>query len=247
MTASLPVLPALVDGTVIHVRQVPMRREFRHAAYQWLVDLDHLPRLPWWLRPLASFRSGDHLGDPDRPIKDNVTLFLATRGVDVSGGRILMLANARVLGHVFDPLSAFWCFDAGGELVCVVAEVHNTYGERHAYLLRPDEQGRAITDKQLYVSPFFEVAGGYELRFRLALDVVGTDVVLRRDEQVAFTASFRGTPQPASSQALLRLAARRPLMPQRISLLIRWHGIRLWARGLPVVARVKHHHQEGVR
>ena len=247
MIGSLPALPALVDGTVVHDRRHPVRHRFRYRVYQWLIDVDDPPRLPRWLRPFASFRAADHLGEPDRTIRANIERFCALRGVDVSGGRIIMLANARVLGHVFDPLSVFWCLDDNGSVRCVVAEVHNTYGERHAYLLRPDEQGRAITDKQLYVSPFFEVAGGYELRFRLEPDVVGTDVVLRRDEQVAFTASFRGTPQPASSQALLRLAARRPLMPQRISLLIRWHGIRLWARGLPVVARVKHHHQEGVR
>jgi uncharacterized protein len=58
-----------------------------------------------------------------------------------------MLANARVLGHVFDPLSVFWCYDSSELLACVVAEVHNTYGERHAYLLRPDEAGVAVTGK----------------------------------------------------------------------------------------------------
>ena len=68
-----------------------------------------------------------------------------------------MLANARVAGHVFDPLSVFWCFDSGGDLACVVAEVHNTYGERHAYLLRPDHTGTARTGKELYVSPFNDV------------------------------------------------------------------------------------------
>ena len=53
-----------------------------------------------------------------------------------------MLANARVLGHVFDPLTVFWCLRGDGGLVCVVAEVHNTYAERHVYLLHPDAQGR---------------------------------------------------------------------------------------------------------
>ena len=78
-----------------------------------------------------------------------------------------MLASARVLGHVFDPLSVFWCYGSDGVLACVVAEVHNTYGERHAYLLRPDEAGTAVTDKGFYVSPFFDVTGSYELRFTL--------------------------------------------------------------------------------
>ena len=105
-----------------------------------------------------------------------------------------MLANARVLGHVFDPLSVFWCYGGDGVLVCVVAEVHNTYGERHAYLLRPDETGTAVTDKRFYVSPFFDVTGTYELRFTLTPDLIATTVTLRRHNAVTFSATFRGRP-----------------------------------------------------
>ena len=76
---------------------------------------------------------------PGLPIKANVENYLSLHGIHLgAGGRVVMLANARVLGHVFDPLSVFWCFDGPGALVCIVAEVHNTYGERHVYLLRPD-------------------------------------------------------------------------------------------------------------
>ena len=110
-----------------------------------------------------------------------------------------MLANARVLGHVFDPLSVFWCYDRDGGLACVVAEVHNTYGERHAYLLRPDEAGVAVTGKDFHVSPFFDVSGTYELRFTLRPDLVATTVTLRREGAVAFSATFRGRPEPATA------------------------------------------------
>ena len=135
----LPTLPALVAGHVTHHRSERMRREFRHGVYQWLVDLDAIPEQPWYLRPFASFSSSDHLGDPARSITANVKHYLALNGITLGeSGRILMLANARVLGHVFDPLSVFWCFNAERVLVCIVAEVHNTYGERHVYLLRPD-------------------------------------------------------------------------------------------------------------
>ena len=78
-----------------------------------------------------------------------------------------MLANARVLGYVFNPLTVYWCHRPDGELECVVAEVHNTYRERHCYLLRPDAAGRAETAKEFYVSPFLTVAGDY----RMALPV----------------------------------------------------------------------------
>ena len=106
-----------------------------------------------------------------------------------------MLASARVLGHVFDPLSVFWCYDRDGVLACVVAEVHNTYGERHAYLLRPDEAGVAVTGKDFYVSPFFDVSGTYELRFTLRPDLVATTVTLRRHDAVAFSRDLPGPPR----------------------------------------------------
>jgi uncharacterized protein len=243
----LPRLPALVIGQVTHRRTGPVRHAFRHRVYQWLVDLDCLPRQPWHLRAFARFCSADHLGDPALPIKANIENYLAVNGVQLGDrGRVLMLAGARVLGHVFDPLSVFWCHDSDGVLACVVAEVHNTYGERHAYLLRPDQAGTAVTDKAFHVSPFFDVTGTYELRFTLTPDLVATTVTLRRHDAVAFTAAFRGRPEPATSRNLTRRLIGQPLMPQRISALIRLHGIWLWLRGLPVRSRPHHTPQEGV-
>jgi uncharacterized protein len=243
----LPALPALVVGQVTHRRPGPVRHAFRHRVYQWLVDLDSVPRQPWHLRAFARFSSADHLGDPRLTIKGNIENYLALNGVDLGDrGRVLMLAGARILGYVFDPLSVFWCYDRDGVLACVVAEVHNTHGERHAYLLRPDEAGVAVTGKDLHVSPFFDVSGTYELRFTLRPDLVATTVTLRRHDAVAFSATFRGRPEPATAPALARRLIRQPLMPQRISALIRVHGICLWLRGLPVRAHPHHTRQEGV-
>jgi uncharacterized protein len=245
--AQLPALPALVAGWVTHRRSGPVRHAFRHRVYQWLIDLDSVPRQPWCLRPFANFSSADHLGDPRLTIKGNIENYLARGGIQLGDrGRVLMLANARVLGHVFDPLSVFWCYDRDGVLACVVAEVHNTYGGRHAYLLRPDEAGVAVTGKDFHVSPFFDVSGTYELRFTLRPDLVATTVTLRREGAVAFSATFRGRPEPATAPALARRLIRQPLMTQRISVLIRVHGIWLWLRGLPVRAHPHHIRQEGV-
>ena len=230
----LPTLPALVEGVVSHHRPGPARHAFRHRAYQWLVDLDDLPRR----RPFASFGSADHLGDPRQSIKDNVVALLAEHGVDLGdGGRIVMLANARVLGHVFNPLSVFWCFDGEGQLVRIVAEVHNTYGDRHAYVLQPDASGAAVVDKALYVSPFFDVSGQYSLRFTLTAELVSCVITLRRDDELSFAASFHGRAHQASPRRIARMHLRQPLMPQRVTGLIRLHGVWLWLRRLPVVQR----------
>jgi uncharacterized protein len=243
----LPALPALVVGRVTHRRSGPVRHAFRHRAYLWLIDLDSVPRQPGHLRWFAGFSSADHLGDPRLTIKGNVENYLARSGIDLGDrGRVLMLANARVLGHVFDPLSVFWCFDSTGRLACIVAEVHNTCRERHAYLLHPDKAGVAVTDKDFHVSPFFDVSGTYELRFTLTPDRVSTAVTLRRRGAVAFSATFRGRPEPATRRNLARLIIRQPLMTQRVSALIRMHGIWLSLRGLPVRPHADHVPQAGV-
>ena len=101
-------------------------RTFAHRIYYWLVDLDGLPTLPRWLRPFAGFDARDHLGDPGRSIRQNLDAYLATQGVDLHGGRVLMLANARVLGYVFNPLTVYWCHRPDG-----TARVRGGRGAQH--------------------------------------------------------------------------------------------------------------------
>ena len=160
MTALAPVVspvrvplqtPVLYDAVVGHTRRPvpgggPVANAFSYRVHMWLVDLDRLPTLPRGLGWLARFEARDHLGSPQRSLRANVDAFLSVHDIDLTGGRVLMLANARVAGYVFNPISVHWCYRASGELACIVAEVHNTYGERHAYLLRPDPAGRAEAD-----------------------------------------------------------------------------------------------------
>ena len=237
---------AVYDAVVRHVRTQTLRRAFAHRAYLWLVDLDALPALPRWLRPFAGFSARDHLGDPARTIRQNLDAYLATRGVDLHGGRVLMLANARVLGYVFNPLTVYWCHRPDGELECVVAEVHNTYHERHCYLLRPDATGRAETDKQFYVSPFLTVTGDYRMVLPVPDRRLRLSITLRQDGEPALVATLVGTRHPATPVTLLRMLLRHPLVPQRTTALIRRHGIALWWRRLSVVPRPTHAPQEGV-
>ena len=123
-------MSALYEVTISHARSAPLRNVFRYRSYLWLVDLDHLPRVPL----LTVFRGRDHLGDPRRGIRENLDRFLAANGIS-RPHTITMLTQARVLGYVFNPLTVYWCHRPDGTLACVVAEVHNTYRQRHAYLL----------------------------------------------------------------------------------------------------------------
>ncbi len=238
--ADLPVLPALVVGRVHHTRHRPVRHSFTHKHTQWLVDLDAMPRLPRWLRPFATFRGEDHLsGNPGiAALKANVLRVLERDDIATTPrDRVVMLAHARTLGHVFDPMSAFWVFAPDGGLRAVLVEVHNTYGGRHAYVLRPDEGGRASMHKDFHVSPFNAVEGEYAIRLTLTPDTVGVAIRLRLHDEPLVTATVTGAPRPATTSAVARTALRHPLMPQRVSGLIRVHGIWLWLRRLPVRPR----------
>jgi uncharacterized protein len=250
-TYTLPDLPAIVTGHVAHRRRSPIRHAFRHGAYQWLVDLDDMPRVPRPLRQVAGFHARDHLGgsaaEASADIKTNLERYLEKRGVQLGdGSRVAMLTNARVLGHVFNPLTVYWCFGAGGGLRCIVAEVHNTYGERHVYLLEPDTDGAAHAEKRFYVSPFNDVSGDYRLRFELGRQRVCVTVCLDRDGETIFEATFDGVPTPATTTEVARAVLRRPMMPLRVAALIRMHGLLLWLRRLPIVDRPPHRPQEGV-
>ena len=244
---SRAVVPALYDSRVRHVRRQVFDRSFTHAVYLWLVDLDALPDLPRGLRPFARFEARDHLGDPHRTIRENLDAYLARQGVDLRGGRVLMLANARVLGYVFNPITVYWCHTPDDALECVVAEVHNTYGERHCYLLRPDDAGRVEVDKDFYVSPFLSVDGTYRMSLPLPGERLSLAVTLRQDGDTALTATVVGERRAATPAALARMLLRRPLMTHRTSALIRRHGIALWLRRLPVIRRPRHVPQEGVQ
>jgi DUF1365 family protein len=232
----------LYDSTVAHARRERVDRTFRHKVHYWLVDLDRLPDLG----PFARFRAADHLGDPTRSIKDNLAVWLAGQGVTVRG-RVLMLANARVLGYVFNPLTVYWVHDEHGEVECVVAEVHNTYGERHCYLLRPDEHDAARVDKQFYVSPFLEMGGRYLMRVPLPGDRLSVAVTLEQNGTTPFTATLTGARVRPTPGEVARMVLRGRLLPQRVSALIRGHGVTLWLRRVPVVPRPQHVPQENVQ
>ena len=227
---------ASYDVTIGHRRRDGVPYAFTNRGLTWLVDLDDVPQLPRALRRLCSFSAADHLGDASRSIRENVDDWLRPRGVDPPA-TVRMLASPRVLGHVFNPLSLFYCHDAGGALTHVVAEVRNTYGGRRCYLLEPAENGRATVDKTFYVSPFHGVDGEYELVVPAPGEQLAVTVTLRRPGRAPFVATMRGTRRRS---ARLSSALRRPWANAMVGVMIRVHGIRLFLKGLRPSPRPEH-------
>jgi DUF1365 family protein len=196
---------------------------FRYKVSYWLVDFDDLPRRRGLVGRLVRFDRSDHC---------DVRALLEERGVRAD--RILMLAMARSFGHVFNPISVFWCYDEG-QRVAVLAEVHNTYGKSYTYFLEPGEKDIFTVEKMMYVSPFYPVDGQYDIRVSEPTSSVSVSVTLRRENDSPFVATLHGERQNARLASLVRRSLRRPAL--RVAFLIRWQAFRLWRRGLRVQPR----------
>lgn len=233
---------SLVHTRITHSRTSPIRHTFTYRSLSWLVDVDAPPQLPRGMRALATFRAGDHFPQPATPgesLRDRLERHLRASGIEPPTGQVQALLSPRVVGYVFNPLSVFWCHRPDGSLALVVAEVHNTYGDRHCYVVHPDDSGRAEVDKEFYVSPFNDVSGRYRLRVPEPADDgrVAVSVTLVRPGHDPFVATLTGRCTPATTRAVVAAQLRAPLAPLVVSARIRLHGIRLWARRLPLVAR----------
>jgi DUF1365 family protein len=225
----------LYTGTVMHARVSPAQNVFRYGVCFYVLDLDELPaldrglRLFGWNRPnVVSHRDRDHI---------DVRAYLAGHGVEAD--RILLLTNLRVFGYVFNPVSFYYCY-RGGELVCIVAEVSNTFGEVLPYLLSPENQvaggGRRFSyehDKRLHVSPFFSLDQGYRWWFTEPGDEVSVRIDLDEGGSRPFWATLEGRREELTNASLARALVRYPLMPQRVISLIHLQAARLWLKRVP--------------
>ena len=240
--------PSIYRATTTHRRTAAapagLDRRFSYRTCYWLIDLDDPPALPRGLRRFVRFDARDHLGDPTATIASNARTLLAEH--ELTADRILLLTCPRTMGHAFTPLSVFYCLrttgaddttGSGEELVAVIAEVHNTYRGRHVYVLRPDSSGADSVRKRFYVSPFLPMGGTYTMRTPLPGPRLSVSVTLQQDGSTPFVATLTGSGRPLTTRAAMGAVLRRPLLTLRTSALIRWQGIRLWLRRVPVQPR----------
>ncbi|MBS0320758.1 MAG: DUF1365 domain-containing protein [Proteobacteria bacterium] len=250
---------ALYHGWLDHHRVVPRPHAFRARlcmAYLDLAELDDVFRGRWlWSTRRAApvrFDRRDYLRPLDVPldeaVRTKVTAALGTR----PRGPIRLLTHLRHFGHVFNPVSFYYCFDADGrEVQAVVADVTNTpWRERHAYVLPggPDARNgiRARSVKALHVSPFHPM----DLAYDWQLSPPGADLVVHMTLRPGNDASVRAQPifgatlalarKPIDTMSLAWALARFPAMTLQVVAGIHWQALRLWLKGVPVHDHPRH-------
>jgi len=241
---------ALYFGEVMHARLKPIGHRFSYRVMSLLIDLDRLDEADRQSRlfgvnraALYSFSEADHGMRDGSNLRGYAQRCGAEHGIDLTGGRVLLLCYPRLLGYTFNPLSAYFCYRADGELALMIYEVRNTFGELHAYVLpvKPGELSvtgvRQQQDKLFYVSPFVEMAMRYHFRIsppdaRVKLRILETD-----REGPLLAATFHGRRRALTTPALLRSFVALPLVTFKIVAAIHWEALRLWLKGARLVPK----------
>ena len=231
----------IINGQTWHGRRGKVENDFKYSVDYLLFDPDRLDEAPWllskkggWFYGINEFDYGG-LNDHGNP-KKWVTDVLKARKINCVS-KILLLAQPRILGHVFNPVSFWLCFDKSEKLVVVLAEVSNTFGDRHSYLchhsdFKPIEASdRLKALKIFHVSPFQPIEGQYEFRFDIDINKkIGIWIDLQMPSG-GLSANLTGRPRKLTNKDILWSFIRRPLGSRRALALIHWQALKLYLKG----------------
>ena len=232
-----------IAGETFHGRKGAVENAFRYGIDYVLLDAESGsaagPRL--FGRNRAGFFSlhdSDHGGPPKegRGAPWARAVLTAHDLAEVTDGKLMLLAQPRVLGHVFNPVSFWLAHDRQGRLRAVIAEVSNTFGDRHSYLCshhdhRPIGREDTLTATKIFhVSPFQPIEGGYAFRFDIRPDRIGIWIQFATGNE-GVLATLTGKRAELTNRSILRAALRRPFGSRRVLGLIHWQAAKLWWKG----------------
>ena len=237
-------LPQLGVGVVRHRRLKPSVHAFEYPSYFLMLPLRSLrmaaaPQLARNRWALLSFFDRDH-GDGRADALAWLDELLAAEGMVDADGEVWLHTYPRVLGYVFKPVSFWHCQRADGSLAAIVAEVNNTFGERHCYLLAGADlaYGRELTARKVFhVSPFCDVQGHYRFRFMLTGSRTVARVDVDDDTGPLLQTSVSGHLQPLTQAAVRSAFFGTPLMTFGVILRIHWQAIQLWFKRVPYFSK----------
>jgi len=234
--------PQLCLGHVMHRRLRPAVNAFVYPVFYVQLPIRDLASAKNALfsidrHNLLSFHSRDHGLRDGSPLLPWIEALLAQHGLP-NDGEIVLQTFPRVLGFVFNPVSFWFCHDRAGQLVAILAEVNNTFGGTHSYLLHRD--GEALPDgaalqaeKRFHVSPFNDVEGGYRFRFQRQQRVQCCRIDYDDAQGEVLLTSISGQPQAWSATALLKAFLRMPFLTLGVIARIHWQALKLWLKGVP--------------
>lgn len=237
---------SLYSCQVFHKRFSPKEYGFTTRLFMWHLDLDEvetlarsLPFLSHNRFNLYAFRDDDHLYLGRATLRENVETYLRDQGIEEEVGRITLLTNLRTFGHVFNPVSFYFCHDPAGEPLAVIVEVHNTFGELKPFLLKHEDlvgqQFHRTHPKLFYISPFSDLDQKLEIKVHLPEDRLAlyVNTYEKHASRPFFRSSLTGFKVPLNNRNLLAYSLRFPFITLKVLGLIHWHALRLYLKKVP--------------
>lgn len=218
---------AIYPGTVFHQRFRPRAHRLRYRIFQCLFDLDEIDALAKGRRlfsrnrfNLFSFYDRDFGDRSGAPLRPQIEALMGKTGQEPDGGPIRLLTMPRMLGHVFNPISVWFCHRLDGSLSTIVYEVTNTFKERHSYVI-PVEDGAATTirqacDKSFYVSPFMDIDMRYDFTVEPPGEATRVVVAGGDGDGPLIVAAFSGRRQRMTDANLLKAFLQHPLLTLKV-------------------------------
>jgi DUF1365 family protein len=242
------VLPkGILHAQITHIRFKPTRYLLRHKLWYLSIRLSDLPRLNRTMlgmnraRPF-SLRERDY-GNGNESLETSIGRVFAQAECEQPDGDVVLVTLPRVFGVGFNPVSFWLCHDSSGRLMAVLAEVNNTFGERHSYLARNNDgsaikSGHSIrAQKVFYVSPFLPVDGEYVFHFDEQQDGLAISIDVMHQGARVMSATIAGRYAPLSNMALAACFLRYPVPAIQVIGFIHYHAARLYVRGLSIFER----------
>ena len=229
---------SILAGHTRHTRFVPFEQSFSYKLFLLDIDIDRLEEASKQAacfaveRPaLFSFRRRDHGARTDTPLRPWAEKMFADAGIDLDGGAIRLITLPRHLFYKFSPISLWFGYHANGKLTGIIYEVNNTFGDTHAYVGEVNsERSQQEADKQLYVSPFFDVAGKYRFTLRNPINALSLIIENLEDNTRTHMATIQAKRLPATTGAFVKAALTHPLSTHRVSLGIHYEAFKLWVK-----------------
>jgi cyclopropane-fatty-acyl-phospholipid synthase len=232
---------SIFTGYVQHERLKPVKHRLQYPLYVYCFDLDELEELDRSLPlfgynrfRLSSIYDEDYLDDGPGTIREKLLNLLEPEGYADNVATIMLITSARYFNYVFNPVSFYYCFSRDDTLVCTVAEVSNTFGERHVYI--PSRTGdnvsgfpaHFIAPKEFHVSPFNDMTGIYEFLFADIRKELKVRINLYRDNELAFYGELSGDPLPLTASNQAKILLKHPLIPHLTVPRIYWEAAKLY-------------------
>ena len=233
----------IIVGKVMHQRMRPLLHRFIYPIFFIRIDLAETDHLTGSVFGINRFRIMS-LYFKDYGPRDGSDLLvwirqlLKTNSIHADGN-IFLQTMPRIFGYAFNPISIWYCHDTHGNLMAVLTEVNNTFGEHHLYLLQSEDgqkiqKNSALTSqKMMHVSPFCEVQGSYHFRFDERTNSCLVKIDYKDAEAVLINTAVHGKKIDFSNGNLIRVLLRQPFLTIGVMWRIHWQALLLWRKKVP--------------